>query len=319
MTPRRLIAVLFAGSFGTLLVIAAALLGIQTALADAPAGVQVEPFVVSSDAGVAADAGVPAPDARPPGGLANPVDDPIGAYSDARAALEQGWAVFVLAVIVMTTAGLSRAAGRWPNARLLAWFVRNKTAIYIVAGVGTVAAAALDALWLGGTWYAAGYAALGAFLTLVAPQPSSPRTAASPRARAAVTLLLVALVAGCHGTKSAAGRMVGDAFDCLAPTAAETVAAFVPAMSNVIRNATDDRGQIDWGPVRDSARPLKTRVQQCVVAAALAEVLRPREPDPEAPQSAGLEVDAAAARTGFRALSLELFGGARFRVAGDTL
>jgi hypothetical protein len=69
----------------------------------------------------------------------------------------------------MLTAGFARAADKWPNSKLFAWFKKKKTAIYVVSGLSLTSAAAFNALALGGTWMAAAYAAAGAFFTMLHP------------------------------------------------------------------------------------------------------------------------------------------------------
>lgn len=147
-------------------------------------GMTAVTLVTISDAW--ADEGSAVVDAGPPTGpgsgtapslsdkLHNPVDDPLAAISDLRAAKKQGWAAAILAAIVMLTAGLARAAQRWPTVSFLAWFGKHKTAIFIVGGVGTVSAAAYNTLVLGGTVMAVIFAAVGAVLTLIAPTPKAP-------------------------------------------------------------------------------------------------------------------------------------------------
>lgn len=131
--------------------------------------IAIEPM---HDAGAldAGSASAPVVAEAPSASLSNPVDDPLGAFDDARSAKKQGWAIFVLACIVMTTAGLARAGTKWGDSKFLAWFVKNKTLVYVVSSLGAVSAAAFDALALGGTWGAAGFAGVGAFLTLVMPR-----------------------------------------------------------------------------------------------------------------------------------------------------
>lgn len=147
----------------------------QADIAPAPAAVQVEPFAPPAEKTAQSPSSAPsatsAAEVTPAEKLRNPADDPIGAFDDARAAYKQGWAFFLLACLVMLTAGLVRAAKKWPSSMLLAWFVTHATLLYVIECVGAVAAAAFDALARGGTWYAVGYVALGAVLTIIAPKP----------------------------------------------------------------------------------------------------------------------------------------------------
>lgn len=122
------------------------------------------------DAGSAAGSGsATTPTPTPAEKLHNVVDDPLAAISDARALYKQGWAIFLLGLVVMTTATFARAAAKWPTVSLFAFFEKHKTVILVVSGIGATAAAAFNAIALGGTWFAAAYAALGAAFTMVAP------------------------------------------------------------------------------------------------------------------------------------------------------
>jgi hypothetical protein len=144
----------------------------------------VTPGVALCD--VPPDASIPAPpdavDAGPPSSsttagpaadIANPVDDPLGAIDDVRQAKKQGWSLVLLCLLVMTTAGLARAAERWPSKPVLATIAKNKTLLFVIACVGAMAAAAYNAAFVGGSPYAVAYAAGGALLLFVAPKPKA--------------------------------------------------------------------------------------------------------------------------------------------------
>lgn len=126
-----------------------------------------------SDAGAApADAGSGSAivSTQPSDALANPIDDPIEAYSDLKAAKRLGWAPFLLAIVVMLTAAFARAGQKWPTVKPLAWVAKKKWALLAISGAGLVAAASYNALALGGSPYAALLAAGGAVLALVMPK-----------------------------------------------------------------------------------------------------------------------------------------------------
>lgn len=110
--------------------------------------------------------------------LHDPIAYPFQAIDDARGAWKNGWAFGILATIVILTHGLASAVGRWPNSRLLKWFAQNKTAIFVVSGIGTVAGASFNALALGGTWLAALFAGVAAILAVIKPTPHTPGAAA---------------------------------------------------------------------------------------------------------------------------------------------
>lgn len=135
---------------------------VETAMCDTP------------DAGVVlVDAGAPSASAGPAAELANPVDDPLGAIDDARQAKKQGWSLFGLALVVMLTAGLARASERWPSAPVLESIAKNKTALFVIACVAAMGAAAYNAAFDGGSPYAIAYAAGGALLLFIAPKPKT--------------------------------------------------------------------------------------------------------------------------------------------------
>jgi hypothetical protein len=122
------------------------------------------------DAGIGSGSGStePAPP-KPSDSLDNPVDDPVAAWNDLKAAKKLGWAAAILAGLVMAAAGLARAGERWPSSRFLAWFIEHKTVIFVVSGVGAVSAAAFNTLVLGGTMMAVVFAAAGAALAMMTP------------------------------------------------------------------------------------------------------------------------------------------------------
>ncbi|MGE0206158.1 MAG: hypothetical protein AB7E70_19450 [Hyphomicrobiaceae bacterium] len=137
-----------------------------------------------SDAGLAlqppasdGSAALPALESKPSDALANPVDDPIEAYSDLKAAKRLGWAPFLLAIVVMLTAAFARAGQKWPTVKPLAWVAKKKWALLAISGAGLVAAASYNALALGGSAYAALLAAGTAVLALI--RPTAPTSEAS--------------------------------------------------------------------------------------------------------------------------------------------
>lgn len=108
----------------------------------------------------------------PADSLHNPVDDPLAAVNDVRQAKKQGWALAILAAVIMLTAGFAKASVKWPSAPLLSTINKHKTVIFFVAGAGTVATSSYNALALGGSWYAVLMAAGGAVLAFISSLPS---------------------------------------------------------------------------------------------------------------------------------------------------
>lgn len=133
----------------------------------------------------------------------------------------------------------------------------------------------------------------------------------------ATTMFIVACNGACNTLRDSGGRIAEGFVDCMTPSAQEAIGAFLPAMGDVVRNALDDSGRVDWEPVKAAGKSLKTPAQQCVMAAAIAELMRPREVKEGAPQSSPLEVDSEALLVGWQQMRGELYGDARFRL-GDT-
>lgn len=94
----------------------------------------------------------------------DPVADPSGYISELAAAKAQGWGVLLL-VGVFGLCEILAAAGK--NGAL-AWLGKGRISILIGAGVA-VSTAAIVALSSSGTWFAAGYAAVGAVLLYLHP------------------------------------------------------------------------------------------------------------------------------------------------------
>lgn len=146
------------------------------AQADLPLDAGAAPAVTTpADAG--SGSATPAP-TQPSDALANPVDDPIEAYSDLKAAKRLGWAPFLLAIVVMLTAAFARAGQKWPAVKPLAWVAKKKWALLAISGAGLVAAASYNALALGGSAYAALLAAGTAVLALIRPTTPTSETSA---------------------------------------------------------------------------------------------------------------------------------------------
>lgn len=108
----------------------------------------------------------------PADSLANPVDDPVEAISDLRAAKKQGWAFAIIAAVCMLAAGLGRAAVKWPSWPVLSWINTHKKVLIVTTGVSVTATAAFNALSLGGSWYASIAAAGAALLAYIQAAPS---------------------------------------------------------------------------------------------------------------------------------------------------
>jgi hypothetical protein len=143
------------------------------------------------------------------------------------------------------------------------------------------------------------------------------------KARAAASviplLLLVGLASshGCAGVERA-GRVAAGVIDCMTPTAKDAIGQFGPAVAELLRNATDSRGVVDWQPMRVVGRSLTTPAARCVLASVVAEALRPKAPRADAPQSSPLQWDPASLSAGFDSTRSD-WGGATFALELGTL
>lgn len=127
-------------------------------------------------------------------------------------------------------------------------------------------------------------------------------------------LLALLLLTSC-GPKGS--RVVGDVVDCTAPTARDLVKQFGPTLDLVLARAATTEGSIDWQSVRAASQNFALDAGACVLATTVARVLADK-PNPDAPNSAPLEIDKTKLREGFEVLRSGSFGGKRFHTeAGD--
>lgn len=117
---------------------------------------------------VAVGSGSAAPTAAAtPPVLHDPIAAPIEAVSDLKQAKRQGWAALAFAVLVMLTRLGVRASERYKSLA----FLGKGNAHIALAATAAFALAAYNALALGGSLYAALYAAGGVALYAIMPQP----------------------------------------------------------------------------------------------------------------------------------------------------
>ncbi len=241
---------------------------------------------------------------------------------------EHGWALAVIVGVILISRALKRARGRWPASRALDW-AGGKVGIALI-GAGVVCSAALDALVLGGSWTAAGLAAIGTVLYLLDPD-QRPSLAArdftdEPPTQAgfvAGTLLvwlatLALLVAGaglasCSGVQRAAGSVV----DCATGSAPSLTSQFGPLADDAIAAATREDGSIDVDRLKRAARNFAWDTAGCVFAVAIARAMAVSAPrgllaTPGGPKPAQL-------RAAWEAVRAEQLGGRRFELAGGTV
>ena len=269
----------------------------------APAGAAVQVAEVSLPPGDAPAA----PVARPSDALHDPIDDLGGAIDDAAAAKRQGWPLGLLVGVVLVSRGLGTARRRWPGVSALRWMAGRAGLLTI--GAGAVAAAAVDALALGGSWFAAAAAAIGAALALLDPGPRP--TARTPeRGSAAGPLLvilscvpLVALAGlawGCAGTGSAVKTAGADVVHC----ATAEASPLVDAIQADILASTRPDGTLDADALESKLLARIVELGRDVVACATRRAIERMLEPGLAPAPRGLS---------WERVRVEVFGGVEVR------
>lgn len=102
----------------------------------------------------------PAPEVKPSDKLHDPTTDPVGAWSDAKAAKKVGWTAFVFALATMLAIGVGTLG---KSVKQLAWLAKGRWAV-VVGGVVAVGAACYDVAMAGGSLVALAMAAWSGFL-----------------------------------------------------------------------------------------------------------------------------------------------------------
>lgn len=211
-----------------------------------------------------------------------PPSDAIDGVEDVRdAARSHGWALGALVGLILVGRTMRRARRRWPASRALAWM--GGPAGLIVGGSAIVASAAYDALALGGSWLAAGFAAVGAVLYLLDPDPvPRPRQAEAGSVAGRVLFWLACTAVGC---------VVGFSLACSSAkhTARVTSAAVVDCTAEAFRAGAERyaahvrdavvRCGDDWGCVGDAVAELGQEVglevAGCAALRVVADMLSP--------------------------------------------
>lgn len=121
--------------------------------------------VVGSGSAVGSGSG----SAQPSDALHDPLKEPAAVIDDVKAARHQSWPLAVLVALIAVTKSLAFLPGTVGK-----WFATGKQAM-VVAGVLGVTVALYNAVALGGSWYAAGGAAVVALIALLSPH--APTTA----------------------------------------------------------------------------------------------------------------------------------------------
>lgn len=121
--------------------------------------------VVAPGSGSASGSG----SAQPSDALHDPLKEPAAAIDDIKQAKKQGWAITVLVLLIGCTKLLTFLPGAVGK-----WFATGKRAMAVAGGLA-ILVALYNALALGGSWYAAGSAAVVSLIGLLSPH--APTTA----------------------------------------------------------------------------------------------------------------------------------------------
>ncbi len=158
------------------------------------------------------------------------------------------------------------------------------------------------------------------------PNPSStdptptdaPKANVLPLVGVVLSVALIAFaIAGCKLLGGSATRVAADTIDCLKPNTKSVAGELQGVMGDLIRNSIDNTGSLDFGSVKAAASSFKTDAPRCAFMSALTEAIRlatgPR--DPNAPQTAELQVDPVQLAAVREQVRVELFDGKNFRLA----
>lgn len=118
---------------------------------------------------------------------------------------------------------------------------------------------------------------------------------------------------GCAWLKSEGDVAKTAVVDCTTATAHDAIKEFGPILDALITQAADPNGKVQWGPLRDVTKGLGVELGGCVLSTVVARELSPQKPDPNAPKSSTLELNAAALHEGFDDIRRAQFHGATFR------
>lgn len=139
------------------------------------------------------------------------------------------------------------------------------------------------------------------------------------KAGAAMVLLFALAFApasfGCGGRLGDAAGVASHGFvDCMKPEPQKMLGELRPVFQDVLRNATGGDGKVDRDVLRAAGMKLASDATRCAFSSVIAEVLRPHSLDPNAPQSAALEVDQAQLRAEYDAIRDDFWGGQSFKL-----
>jgi hypothetical protein len=135
----------------------------------------------------------------------------------------------------------------------------------------------------------------------------------------ALLVLLVVNLAGCDQAKTTGIRAATSFVDCMQPQAVRLATELKPTFRDLLENATQPDGKIDWAPVRAAASSLKTPATRCAFSTVVSEAMRLVARAADAVQSAPLDIDQTDLRQGWEAIRADFWQGERYKLESGTL
>lgn len=134
------------------------------------------------------------------------------------------------------------------------------------------------------------------------------------------TIIVLGAIASCEcaTVKEAAKAGLEALVDCSSPAVVKVAPAIGDAVEKIVTDAAM-RSPANWAPVKELGKAFSRETGGCLIGKVIAKLSKPAPAD--APQGllAMPTPEPAILRSGFRALSVELYGGATFRVDGEDL
>jgi hypothetical protein len=129
----------------------------------------------------------------------------------------------------------------------------------------------------------------------------------------------VALSSGCSWFKSTGKRAAQSYVDCMQPAAIKLAIELKPTFRDLLKNATQNDGKIDWTPVRAAASSLTTPATRCAFSTVVAEAMRAVKNAASGVMSSPLDVDKADLAAGFESIRADFYGGETYKLESGTL
>ncbi len=122
------------------------------------------------------------------------------------------------------------------------------------------------------------------------------------------------LMCGCGQLKDEARATGKTLVDCTTTTAAAAIAEYSPTVEQVLVDAAQGDGRLDWERVKSATRAYASDAARCVLATTIARVMKSPAASPGAPMSSPLWLEPIALARGWEELRATQLGGAKFKL-----